>query len=969
MALLCSSISAQIEFPKPAPKPVAPPQKEVVDQSAQDPAVKSAPDYPSHWEGQTGRVVRVWQQIELLEQISHDVITEYLDQMRGFGIARPRELALQALNSPHEASVELAVRLLEYVGNKDDSMTLVDSAAAVGSVRIAGLALDVAMRLNNGQLPEGTTRLLSHPKKGVRAAIERRLIEAPAQHQVENLLRLVEFGRDADLRLRAVRILEQFSSQEEVVTTLLKALDDISIPVAFKSAEIICAEKSTANNSSLTELVLNTAAIKGRAYIIFELLRQQNESKELLIDEQLLPLLEESFNSADTFLAGVSAACMGEYMFRAVRFDGFEIADKNLLHTLVSAVAGTAFYPQFSRFSPLGEATLSRITGEDLSHLERRAWLAWEIENIEGFVAVRGNLFVNESELPQLSISWQFGDGTQLSLAGIGVSYSDSDQLQNSRLLGTIQLKALHHHLNELGLLDTRVLPGTFGESIDEVQARLEIKVGNKRKPMVFRGDSGFAWLPELQQELERIYSHNYWQSLSPRDAAREFVIERLGSWDSADDIGRMQFELALTRERLPQLSDEQVGAWCDHLLNNSANSKLWSAQLAQAFFEQLGSRAQNQDIARKLLDCALRQPIASLAPSMIGTLSELSEPLRSELMLSGMRRFEPAVASASLSDERLPVRVAAARALGSSGMAGRDALLRASKDRNPLVVRMAVRSLGELGDPTVVEEILPFAKEGVLKSLREEAIIALGLLGDSKAFSVIHEAALNAVDGKLQLAAIRALANLGDAESQAALVALFPRIVIRPLAFDYLKIIEAQGYMLSLATYRAYLDSADARIARVAAINLGRLGDGVAADMLMDFLPDTPHNANLLQALASATGADFRDMPDPAGVYAAWWRENGMDNSTTWLERAARNYNLQLETGFARADKTDLGVAVSQLIALLEQCPKHLRATCVWHLVELTSVDCEVVDANSNITQVLVAAEKFKQWSSSNGG
>lgn len=959
LLLLCPTLSGQVVFPKPAPAVGAEKQDPLPGKRAE--VVPVIPASPSHWEGMSGRVVEVWKEFEALGKIDSKILRQYLGRLRSFGLDRPHQQALHGLDSLHLETVELAASLLEFVGGPKDASKLVDTAGAVGDVRIGSICLDVAIRLNSGQLPSGAARLLSHPKKGTRASIEHRLAATPDSAHLEDFLRLAEFGRDGDTRLRAVRLLANFKEKSAVREVFVRALNDSSIPVAFRAVDILGGDSSPESLVKLYRLIDTSSNDRARGYLLFHLLKLQGEVDELLIRPKMLPQLHQSFNSSDPFLVGTAAACLGEYLFRALARDQFKVTDRELLHALVTAVAGSSFYPQFSRFAPLGEDTLVRLTGEDFGHLERRAWLVWEAENIDNFSVVRGNLVIGPSELSSLSISWKIGDTDLRQLGGldsiVGV------QGESVRWLGLQDLSMLLVSLQRLGLLDTRVLPRSFGESISPVKARLEIKVGDKRKPMVFRGDAGFTWLPQLELELNELFVANRWQSLAPADQRHRFVAERLSAWDGAGEVARIEFELALTSERLAHLDPQQLDSWCDHLLDNPANRKLWPPALALDFMEQLAAHSASEDMARKLLACALRQPDQALAAPALAVLADLPEPLRSELMLAGLRRFEPAIASASLSDERLSVRVAAARALGSSGAAGRDALLRASQDRNPLVVRMAVRSLGELGDPTLVPEILSFAQPGVLSSLRREAIVALGQLGDTRAFDTIYKAATEEGDLQLRLAAVNALALLPGIESTKALQSMFPQFVGSQLEYEYIRIITQLGLTTARAIFSAHLESVRGDVSRVAAINLGKIGVSSAADYLIDLLPDYPQDKNLLMALASTTGVDFRTMPDPAGVYAAWWQEHGLSESSLWLERAARNYSLELDPGFNQQDKVEPKLAVAQLINILRKGPAHLRAVSVWRLSTFTGVDCEVVGIYSNATQVARTAEVFSAW------
>jgi len=952
LLVLTPSVSAQIEFPKPKPSPAPAP---VVEDSGQDLGPLNRKDRPSHFADQSGRAVAVWMEFEQEEVHDEKVLRDYVKRLRGFGLEQPRTLSLSALHAEFLPNVELASQLLAYVGMPEDAAALVDSASVVGDTRIAGKCLDAAIALHSGVLPAHSIRLLAHPRKALRAVVEKRLVAAPhAEHQAE-FMRLLRSGRDGDTRLRCARLLKPYLEHEEVLGALTTALKDAAVPVAFQAANILVAQPQVRGTllSSLEEL-------DGFGYLLFEVLKLQETSQELLIDRDLLPKLRDFFVSPDPFISGTAAAGLAEYHFRSISAKGAGVSDEELLHTLVRSVAGTTYFPQFSRFAPVGENSLKRITGEDLSHRERRAWLAWELENLEGFTAVRGTLVLAEEDLPNLEVRWKSGEEQARVLAGGAVAADTSGQL---RWLGAQGLRHLVGVLEDARLLDVRVLPGSYGDLESPVTARVEVIVGSQRKPLLFRGDSGAVWLPALFDELDALFEQNLWQSIAPAGGAREFVQERLSAWDGSDALSRMRFELNLTNERIAGLSHQELSDWVRHLLAQEENQALWDLELALRFLAEIPLRVEDERLAMDLQELALRRPDPSLSAPLVESVVDLEEPLRSGLLLSGLRRLGPKVAEDGLQNERLVVRVAAARALGSAGVAGKEALLKATTDPNALVVRMAIRSLGDLGDADLAPVLLGFATPQTALAVRREAVAALGHLGHADVRDAIELACAASEDSSLRSIAVEALSGLDPKVAMLSYSKVWPDFAGGPLEGAFRRSLDKMGCEVAVAALTPHLDAPVLSVAHLTARALGRLGEGDAVPLLMEQLRESPQDFELQAVLASASATDFRDMPDPAGVWAAWWRENSLVDSTAWLEKAAANYGYPLPANHTMDSVVALEDSVPVLLNLVENGPSHLRAPASRSLASLSGIHGPVLTEGLAADRVRAGLLVWKDW------
>ena len=967
LALAASSGRAQIEYPTPPPKEEPAESAETQGPELPEPesgaenAPPAAPRGPSYWLNRDGRVIEVFRRFESEREITEEVIRKYVDELRAYGLDQPREIALEAVMShPDPRSADLAARVLEFVGEPEDAYTLVDAAASLGNVAVASICLESALRLNGGWLPDRAVRLLDHPKRQVRVSAESRLARQPHPTYVPRLLQILRYGRDSDTRLRAARLLAFFTDRPDVRDALRDGLSDKSVSVAFEATAALAGNGSPDELDRLHQEILSTEPSVELGYLLYAMLKLQDERGVLLVDEELLPKLEVCLGEADLFLSGTAAALLAENDYRSLGQSTLGSLEKELVHVLVKAVGGVSFYPQYARFSPLGEASLARFTGEDYSHTDRSAWLEWLAENYEEFRAVRGTLVVDELTRSTMEVHWETAGEPPRALVGHASALRGAD----TRLLGPSAMEELLAALDRAELLDARVLPGNYGPVEEDVERRIEIVVGDRRKPLSFRGEASTDWLPELFETLGRMYDDQLWQRLAPSEGAEAFVQTRLPVWDGADAAGRVEFELELTRARLVRLSDEVLSAWCSFLAADPALDLAWPEDLARDFLDQIPRRSAYPGLAFQVLDTALRRPDPALTAPFLEVVQDLSEPLRSDLMLQGLTTLGPQVAAASLQDPRLPVRVAAARALGRAGEVGREALLAATRDPNALVVRMAVRSLGELGDRSAVPRLMEFARSELgSKEVRKEALWALGAIGDPQAVEVVAEAAVPGQDPGVRISAIQALGKLPGDTADQSFTALFPAFAGTDLEITYLRALESRGAGSARRILAPHLRSANATVARRSAIQLGRLGAPHSASHLVELLTRAPQDREILDSLTFAVGADFRSMPDPAGVYAAWWRENSRLEPSYWLERAAANLGMPLPERFDDPESVAPEEAVRALLTLLKEGPPHLRPAASYYLNELTGVDAPALLGTMPMAVVEKVAAGWDAW------
>lgn len=178
-----------------------------------------------------------------------------------------------------------------------------------------------------------------------------------------------------------------------------------------------------------------------------------------------------------------------------------------------------------------------------------------------------------------------------------------------------------------------------------------------------------------------------------------------------------------------------------------------------------------------------------------------------------------------------------------------------------------------------------------------------------------------------------------------------------------YLRALETRGAGTARDVLRPHLDAPSPVVMRQAALHLGALGDPLAAPTLIAILPRHPHDQDLLAALAFTLCVDFRSTPDPAGVYAAWWRDNGRKDPTHWLARSIVHHGLPIPDGFGTPEPPPLAETVPALLTLLQTGPAFLRPAITYHLNVLTGVDAPALRVRTPVPMVRQVAQVWQEW------
>jgi len=925
--------------------------------------VEEAPYVSEFWGETKSRAERVFIALEALDaagELNKDGLRDALETLQGMGL-RTRDTAIKALESPHAPSVGLAAQLLRSVGDmeKDDARLLVEIASGVGNLSVAAECLDAAVVID-GSLPVRAVDLLAHPRRQMRTLTEGRLRSNPDPDFVPGLARHLRAGRDADIKVRAARILGDYVEIDEARGALRGAVGDDSVSVAFAATDALSGTATEAQRAYIREELRQIETGPELAYLVYALLRQQEVAGELLVDEELVGKLRPLIQVSDPFLSGVSAAAVAEYVFRTDLQEDLDILQRALPNTLVKAVGGTEFYPQYARFSPLAEQSLRRISGQDFTDRDRRAWIDWYAENRNTFSLVRGRMELRAADLPMLEVSWFTAEQPLRAMGGIAAIGIEAGQ--QGRVLGPSGLARLEELLQATEVLESSVLPGTYGLPEDPIRAGLEIRVQGRRKPVRFRGASAGTWVPELLKNLDLLYREQSWQVIAAGGDETAFLSSAVPAWDQADAAARSKLLASWHRERILMVPRAAALEWSRFLTMNPEMVKDWPADAAPLLLQRLAHFADAPADARVIVDAATLHRGAEMVQRLVNTTIQLEEPLRSQLMSRGLGALGVEAAASALKDERLLVQVAAAQALSKGGAEAVPTLIDTLDAGDPLVIRVALQSLGQIGDLRALKPVEGMASPGMPRELRKAAVAALGGFGEAVSVDLLLAAA-NEEDVSLRLAALSALRKIPGAEADGALSMMVPRYLATSLESSYAHALELRGAAFARQTLVSYLGDRNRAVARRAAILSGRLGEPAAVPRLMTLLSGSPNDREILESLAHASCVDYRTTPDPAGVYEIWWRDHQRQDPSLWLLDGLEGREFELVENFVEGSGASRATIVRNLIEVLEAGPRYMRPAAALYLTELTAIDVPAISPGVPIEVVRVAAQPWRDW------
>jgi hypothetical protein len=307
-------------------------------------------------------------------------------------------------------------------------------------------------------------------------------------------------------------------------------------------------------------------------------------------------------------------------------------------------------------------------------------------------------------------------------------------------------------------------------------------------------------------------------------------------------------------------------------------------------------------------------------------------------------------------------VRLAAVHSLVSAGSGSIPALVVALDDASMSVVHYAMTALGDMAAVAALPQLSSFVGAEYDDNTRTIAIEAIAAIGDPSSLRLLKEAAQD-FSVAIKIAAVNAIAKIDGDDATAVLVELFPSFADSNLDSSFQRALFLRGAAACRNIIRPYLLDSDPVRAEHAAINSGLAGEPAAAPALMSLLKAQPRSDEILAALVSATGADFRRTPDPAGTYAAWWDANSNELPRDWLRSSLIESGYDLDEHFDDATRCSPKLAVEQLLSALVNGPARLRPLCAYFLFNITEVDAQIILGGTPQSELVRRAQPWRDW------
>lgn len=800
--------------------------------------------------------------------------------------------------------------------------------------------------------PKFLADLLAHPLVGVRIEAQKRLIEhigsaASAEDSADpvSLLEHMLAAKSADTRQRAIELLARVDDPR-VTDLLLTRIADPSANVIAAVADALAAREG----SDIDLRLLGTAFRErwvlrtGACAVLAIVEREDRELRPILGDSNVEPLLA-GLQSGDPFIAGACAVGLAGIGFRTRDTVATPWLDQNVVDRLVATVSGKTFHSDLAALVPGALSRLELLTGQSFGSDGPR-WVEWWIQSRERFFALRAWLEVRPEDVGRISVRYVEGgaQGAKFTLLG-PENESSIDRVgilghaavEETVRLDPSQAKDLVLALESEGLFGPEKMPGLRG-SRGTSERTVQIQVGGRGKSFSFGSGASEPWFERTAALALDLLDRNRWQRFpdpSRHLSPHELWLEQFAWWSEphteAERALRMKsLVLAALPSRVDGGRDEGVAE-----LERAYGQADCAEPADFAILTMLlGSESYWAERSRRLLDLCLRSARAAGAIGEEGTPAATPEAVpveRGRVLVDLMDERFPsapaeelarifsacgsAFAQTMASDRRVPIRIAAARALLAQVEASPETLtilMRLLGDPVTGVEVAAIEALGLHRVASARTELIVRARLGV-PEVRAAALRAIGRVGGELVLDALSLAAADR-DPAIRLAAAEGLADLADPASASLLIEMLGDGDGTPTVEKARAGLEALGPAAHEALLRV-VHSPTHGGRREAVLILARQGVPESASVLISMLSTSPRDAHLASELCVLTGTDLRAERDAPGAWWSWWDGVVHDDATAWFLAALARAGADPPT---KADLEGVGTRAGRL-AMLE--------------------------------------------------
>jgi HEAT repeat protein len=855
----------------------------------------------------------ILREVAASEEVNSSLVEKAVESLLGLG----EEGLVTSRIVLHDSSAPVVVvagRVLVRAGQPEDAERVVMRLRGQMPGRSGALVLEELVERNpvHGS-PELLIELLEHPQKPVRLAA-RRLLDGKVGPEHLPQLERVLVSRRTETRVTALELIEDIDDPA-VLDLLLRHLDDRSSRVAGGVIDALAGRSDERIEPELLARALpRQFLLRENAYALLAIVAREDVQLRPMLDDRHAPPLLEGLKSSDPVVRGASAAALAGIGYRSAQPFATGWLDREVMATMIHAVSGREFHPDFTALQPRVLARLRLLSGEDLG-TDGPGWVRWWVDHRNGYYARRAYLAVPPDGVGLVEAHLRgSGDPTgNVSLLGSGAWTNEARERAGAAeklVLTDRECRDLVALLEREGVLGPERQPGVRGAR-GTGERELEVVLDGRGKRFVFGRGRGEAWFERVVAAVRDLRERNRWQRFpNPVLYDDQFAFwEAESGWWSAE---RTESERAL---RLKELVLTSVKALPPSQRNVALRElgRVYEVEgvASREDFELLmdllrdeGFFAQRAELLVDLLLAAGAPEPGTGAPTDARMQPELGAQVIDLLVARFPRGALPAVGRVAracgketLYDlARGPRPILRAVAAGELATApdeeGRALLVTMLEDPEPVVEAAAVSALGAARVEEARTELLLRARLAQ-PMVRSAALRAIGRLGGEYVLESLV-LGVSDPDPEVKRGAAEGLAALGDAAAAPLLISL-----LRQDRSSETYAIARQGLVDLGDEARPDLlrvvESPTHAARRECALLLGAMLAPEVVTAMISMLEVSPDDAELGFELAVLSCVDHRGAPDPARAWADWYAGVTHGDGMNWFLAALERRGVSI--------------------------------------------------------------------------
>ena len=734
----------------------------------------------------------ILRQVAASDDVNASVVEKAVESLLGLG----EEGLVTSRIVLHDNSAPVVVvagRVLVRAGEAEDAERIVARLRGSMPGRSGALVLDELVERNPVYgSPELLIELLQHPQKPVRVAARRHLDGKLGPDDLP-LLEQILASKRTETRAIALELIEDIDDPA-VLDLLFAHLDDRSSRVANGVIEALSARTDeTIELELLARALPRQFILRENAYALLAIIEREDVQLKAILEDRHAELLLEGLRNSDPVVRGSCAAALAGIGYRSARPFATTWLDRDVMGTMVHAISGREYHPDFTALQPRVLARLRLLSGEDFG-TDGPRWVQWWVDNRNGYYARRAFLAVPpEGEgLIEAHLRGSGDPNGNVTLLGAEAWTMDAQKRAGAAeklLLTDRECRDLIALLQREGVLGPERQPGVRGVR-GAGERELEVVLDGRGKRFVFGRGQTKPWFDKVLTAVRDLRERNHWQrfpNLVLYKDQKEFWETEAGWWAgerSELERGTRMKELVYasiksmppTRRNMA-LRELETVYQVEGVASRDDFDFLLDLLRDEGFFAQRAETLVDLALASAAVQPADEAPEdATIVPDLGDQLIELLTARFPRGALQSMGRIASACGAEYVQDmARGPRPVLRAVAAGELSRNPTDEeqilLLEMLEDPDPIVEAAAVNALGAAKVEGSRTELLLRARLAQ-PMVRAAALRAAGKLGGEY---VLESLVLGVSDPDpvVKLGAAEGLAALGDASAAPLLISL----------------------------------------------------------------------------------------------------------------------------------------------------------------------------------------------------